>query len=91
MREVEKRIGAKLEDDYREYYFEGGHGQTALANRVCRSLVFHSTPVIAPPSWGVYSTAKPSALSGSVAMLRRLVSTSLRADCDAGVPACGVA
>jgi hypothetical protein len=31
-------------------------------------------------------------LSGSVAMLRRLVSTSPSgADCDAGVPACGVA
>jgi hypothetical protein len=33
MLEVEKRLGRKLEDDYREYYIEKKWGQTKMANR----------------------------------------------------------
>src|SRR5262249_46537217 len=49
-------------------------------------FVRHSTPVIAPASWGVYSTADPSGLSGSVEMLRSCVSTN-PSGCG---PACAV-
>jgi hypothetical protein len=42
MLEVEKRIGASLEDDYKAYYLDGGWGQKRLANRwgVGRNQIF---------------------------------------------------
>jgi hypothetical protein len=46
MLEVEKQIGARLEDDYRTHYLEGELGQQRLANRlgVGRSLIFGQLP-----------------------------------------------
>src|SRR5260221_8488904 len=42
MLEVEKRIDATLEDDYKAYYLDGGWGQKRLANRwgVARGQIF---------------------------------------------------
>jgi hypothetical protein len=46
MLDVENRIGAKLEDDYRSYYLERGWGQKRLANRwgVTRGQIFGQLP-----------------------------------------------
>ena len=42
MLEVEKRINATLEDDYRAHYLDGGWGQKRLANRwgMARGQIF---------------------------------------------------
>jgi 5-methylcytosine-specific restriction endonuclease McrA len=44
MREVEKRIGATLEDDYKAYYLDAGWGHKRIANRwgVSRGQIFGS-------------------------------------------------
>ena len=53
MREIEKRIGCTLEEDYGEHYVKKGWGQTKIANRwqVPKVLIFFGNRRTNTPPW----------------------------------------